>query len=363
MRSTPIPWPDFLRCLLLTAAAAGALVYAFILVLDPFDHLPFSPALARAPVDQNQRFSYPALARDPRFDSVVIGTSTVRLLAPARLDRALGGRFANLAMNSATAYEQSRMLELFVRHREQPRTVLLGIDAPWCELGEELVRYTPRPFPEWMYDDNPWNDLAHLFNGHALEQAARQLQQLLGKRKPRYERDGYENFLPPDAEYDLARARHHLYGQAEPKARPARATGSGPSSEERLAWRFPAHDLLPAMLRMAPAATRKVLVLPPYHAYHLPPAGSASEARWNECRSRIVAIAGQVPNTIVLDFMLDSAISREDSNYWDALHYTTGVADRIVDAIAQGLRTGRGVDDVFVVLGKADFDPVAGSGS
>ncbi|MDT8873146.1 hypothetical protein RAA17_23800 [Komagataeibacter rhaeticus] len=49
----------------------------------------FSP-LARIPVTSNARYTMPALARDPRFDSVVLGTSTSRLMQPALLDRALG---------------------------------------------------------------------------------------------------------------------------------------------------------------------------------------------------------------------------------------------------------------------------------
>ena len=64
----------------------------------------------RAPVATNARFSFPALARSAKFDSAVFGTSTSRLLRPVMLDPEFGARFANLAMNDATAYEQARIL-------------------------------------------------------------------------------------------------------------------------------------------------------------------------------------------------------------------------------------------------------------
>jgi len=97
-------WSTFLRWLLGASSVLAMLLYAFILLLDPYEVVPFAPSLARAPVSTNQRFSYPALARDASFDSAVIGTSTMRLLDPEYLDALTGARFVNLAMNSATAH-------------------------------------------------------------------------------------------------------------------------------------------------------------------------------------------------------------------------------------------------------------------
>ena len=86
------------------------MIYAFVVLVDPFDTLPLSPPADRVPVATNARFAFPALARSPKFDSAIFGTSTSRLLRPAVLNAAFGARFANLAMNAATAYEQSRLL-------------------------------------------------------------------------------------------------------------------------------------------------------------------------------------------------------------------------------------------------------------
>ena len=227
------PWRAFLATLAGAAGGLGRLLAAFIVVSDPHDHLALSPDWPRVPINPNQRFSYPAIARSGRFDSLVVGTSTARMLRPATLGEAFGGRFANLSMNSATAYEQYRIAEVYLRHHPRPRAVVIGVDRVWCERGEHYERYTFREFPEWLYDDDPWNDLRHLFNLGTLEQAIRHLEYWLGRREPRYGDDGYHNFLPSAAEYDLERARELLYGAGGARPRAAPATAVEPSPGER----------------------------------------------------------------------------------------------------------------------------------
>jgi hypothetical protein len=96
-------WRRFFRLAIGTAALAVVIVYGFVVLVDPFDALPLSPPADRVPVASNARFAFPALARSARFDSALFGTSTSRLLRPVTLDPLFGARFANLAMNDATA--------------------------------------------------------------------------------------------------------------------------------------------------------------------------------------------------------------------------------------------------------------------
>ena len=58
--------------------------------MNPYGHLPWHAFGAHAIMDINQRFQYPAIIRSGDFNSVVIGTSTSRLLDPDRLDAKLG---------------------------------------------------------------------------------------------------------------------------------------------------------------------------------------------------------------------------------------------------------------------------------
>ena len=82
-------WRRFFRLAAGTAVLAVAIVYAFVVLVDPFDTLPLSPPVNRVPVATNARFAFPALARSDRFDSAVFGTSTSRLLRPVVLNAAV----------------------------------------------------------------------------------------------------------------------------------------------------------------------------------------------------------------------------------------------------------------------------------
>ena len=330
--SSSDPWRRFCGRLLGASLALAAIVYAFVVILDPFDTLTLSPPFDRSPITTNARYAFPALARSPAFDSMILGTSTSRLLRPAELDPLFGARFANLAMNSATAYEQWRLGMLFARHHPAAKVVLIGLDIVWCETGDSIARYTERSFPEWMYDDNPWNDYLEQFNLYAVEQAGIQFGVLTGLRPRRYGRDGYTDFLPDDAAYDVARARTHLYpdGRAilTPVDPPARMT-----TEERRALRFPALPELDDLLHALPKA-QKILFLVPYHIAGQVRPGSREAIVWGECKARLAALAAAAPRTRLVDFMIPSPVTRADDNYWDRLHYRV----RIADWLARSLR-------------------------
>lgn len=328
-------WAGFARWFFGSAFALGALIYLVVFIVDPFDTLPFSPPLDRVPIASNARFSFPALARSGEFDSAIIGTSTSRLLRPEKLNALFGEHFVNLSMNSATAYEQMRILEVFGRHHPNARTVIAGIDQVWCRPGETIEKYTPRPFPEWMYDTHPYNDFLYHFDLYTIEQTGRQLATLLGLRKIKYGRDGYTNFLPDPALYDLGRVQVALSA--------ARASGLAeaefPADRDPHELRYPALLMLQGALQTLSAETRKILYFAPYHHARQPAPGSQSAVEWDECKRRVGALAAAIPNTVAVDFMIESPFTTTDSNYWDPLHYSTAAAEVLMQDLwkaAQG---------------------------
>jgi len=339
-------WRRCWRTLVWTALVFGAACYALVLVMDPYQNVPFSPPLDRAPVDTNQRFAYPALARHAGFEGALFGTSTARLLDPVRVGAQFDARFANLSMNGATAWEQAQLAHLYLRHHPHARFVLLGLDVVWCETGARYEKFTFRLFPHWMYDDNRWNDLLYLFNDKALEQAVRQIEYQLGAREAKYRIDGYRYFLPPEQDYDLARAREKIYGRADFDAHAVEPPPPAHASRRRATLRFPTHELLAGVLESAPAAATKVLFFVPYHAHVL----RSQAERYAECKGRVTDLAARFENTHVIDFMFPSALTRDDANYWDSLHYRQAVAGRLERLLPQALARRRDAPDLYRYL-------------
>src|SRR5579875_482076 len=102
--SNPVTWRRFALGVLAVFACGSAALWLLLAALDPWGALPLHAGLPREPADHSQRWAYPELARDARFDAAIIGNSASRLINPADLDPAVGAHFVNLAMVHAYAY-------------------------------------------------------------------------------------------------------------------------------------------------------------------------------------------------------------------------------------------------------------------
>jgi len=318
----------FFLVFLAVAGGTTLSIYLFIVTVDPFDTLPLSPPFPRWQVDGNARYAFPSLARSTRFDSANFGTSTSRLLQPAVLDGAFHAHFANLAMNSGSAYEQSRLMEVFTRAHPNARVVTVGLDVVWCVTEGGLRRFSNWRFPEWLYADRPWSYYRHMLDLYTLEKAVQAFAEFTGLKPRNYGSDGYTSFVPPDNTYDAARAARHLAGSG-----PEWPLGDHAGNPET--WRYVALDLLRQRLAAMAPTTRKVLYFVPYNRAKLPARIDQAEMMWNECKRRVLNLAGDIPNTAVVDFMFDSPITDRDTNYWDPFHYRQPVADRLAADLAQ----------------------------
>lgn len=347
-------WRGWTKAFALAALTLTALLFGFIVMLDPYGARVQAGEQARPLMDLNQRFMYPQIVRSGAFNSAVVGTSTLRLLDPAILSAGLSARFANLGMNAATPWEQSQIAGLFARKVAAPRFVIWGVDQTWCEADatSEARRLTPRPFPPWLYDDSAWNDWPRQLNFTTLEIALRLAAHKLGLQPQRLRGDGYEVFTPPEATYDLARARFHLYrghGGHAPDLTP-QSPPEAISATERASWHFPALAWLEQGLAAFPATTRRLIVLPPVHAGAMPREGSAAWQRFAACKAEIAAIAAR-QRAVVADYAHPSVLTREESNYWDPVHYRLPIARRIeADLVALGRGAEATTDPALTVL-------------
>lgn len=348
MTSPFTAWKSFVKVFVGVFAATIAAVYAFVLLIDPYDVVPFSLPLDRRIVSINQRYMYPQIVRSGRFDSLLIGTSTARLVDPALLNAPFGAHFANLAMDAMQAWEQYRVMRYFQRQVGPPKVLLVVVDLVWCHQDADRNRITFRGFPEWLYDDDRWNDYLHLLNYGTVEIAVRQLGYQLRLYRERVRFDGFEVFTPPEDRYDLARARHHLWMGRTPGVVQINPTVAL-TDVERAELRFPALQWLDAVLADLPASSRRILALPPVHISAQPPPGSRDAAVENECRDQIIALARRHAATVI-DWRLDSSVTREDSHYWDRLHYRQPVAQRFARELTAAAIEGRDSEDGSYVI-------------
>ena len=182
-----------------------------------------------------------------------------------------------------------------------------------------------------MYDDNRWNDYANLFDSNTFEIAARIVGVHLGLRRSQYRSDGFAVFTPPDAQYDLQRARQQIHG-ASPDGLPS-ITMSGVGVDD---VRFPSLDLLAPILARVPSPSRKLLVFLPMHAAIQGRPGTLQAAVIAACKAQVAQLARE-HGANVIDWMIELPITTDDSNYWDTAHFRVGVARQVerglIDAV------------------------------
>ena len=102
--------------------------------------------------------------------------------------------------------------------------------------------------------------------------------------------------------------------------------------------RLPDLDRLGTRLGALPRATLKLLWFPPPTREILGEPGTEVAAEWAACKAQAVAISAAVANVVVLDFAFPDAITGDEHNFWDRLHYRRGVRDRILADFGRALR-------------------------
>jgi hypothetical protein len=190
-----------------------------------------------------------------------------------------------------------------------------------------------------MYDDDPWNDFPYLFNTATAEITGRQIGYQLGLYRERLRRDGYGVFVPPEEQYDFAKAQQKIWERHKQKFIPD-APPYVLSAQERADLSFPALSWLDAALARMSSSSMKILAFTPVHVANQGWPGTRTAAVEAECKARVVAVARR-RGAKVIDWRIASPITRNDANYWDESHYRVPIARRLADEMAQAVKLGQ----------------------
>lgn len=337
-RAVPVSWSRFLRTFFGALAFGVCCVYAAIFVIDPYDSGRLTPLNVHGiPGAMPPTYMAASRGRDPAYDSALIGNSTIQLIQPARLDKLdAPRRFVQLSVPGSGPSEQLAIIDWFARHHDHhPAAVVIGIDhhsdGRWCRAGVGPSRTDLRnPFPFWLYDRDTLPYVGNMLRTSTANAALYRLVVLLGKRPPAA-RDGYDDYDTTRV-YDAEAARNRIRAHIPPPSSDADA----PAPPQPIPQSFPSIDALRAALagEFSPA-TRKIVVLLPVNAATIPTLGSVRGRELVGCRRALHELAAAVPNTVFLDFMIDTPLTREDDLFWDDVHYRQPIAQLLEAAIAR----------------------------
>ncbi len=163
----------------LLGAGIGGIIAAVALV-DPFEVYHKATVFIPPITNGTQNYSNAGIAKNYEYDSVVIGSSMTENFTPSQLDRLFGGQFVKLPINGGSPFNHKQMMDLaFSSH--DVRRVLYGMDI------EALTYFYTSPkceMPDYLYDNNLFNDVSYWFNKSVLSQYIPQCLSTLGQTDP-----------------------------------------------------------------------------------------------------------------------------------------------------------------------------------
>jgi hypothetical protein len=316
----PAEWGRWLAAFFGAVVVGAAVVFAVVLIVDPYDSGRVGMLGIAGVDDASPRTADASRARDPQFDSAVIGNSTGQLLKPGELSALTGKHFVQLTVPGTGPREQLAILDFFLRHHPRPGALVIVTDASWCQRDPALP--LQHPFPFWLYGDSTLDYIGHLFSTRGLRLTVRRLAVAAGLR-PRSAPDGYWDYEKEGPAVVVLGPRDDG-GPAPPQVSPD----------------FPAAKLLGDAIKRLPPDLPIVLAMPPTYYTAIPRAGSLAGAEEAACRSALARLVAGRPHSNFINFRVDNDLTRDRANFIDFGHYRAVIARKMEQGIAESIKAG-----------------------
>ncbi len=316
-------WRRWLACLVLGSAGGAAMLFAFILLIDPYTtgRLALSGRLDMA--SGNASFAKAAVIRDPQFDTAIVGASTGDSLDPAHISGISNRSVAQLSIQGTNPANVRLISRTFERHRRgKPTWQIIVIDLNWCHprLATEIY-----PMPKWVYQSSDLEYLSEIFNAEALRTAIRRIGIWIGTVPQSIRVDGYSFRLPLGFDPRIA-------ARDIPTMPPLAVTNDWTPDAP-----FPEIEALAAHIGGLDRSTTILLAVLPVFTSTFEP-GSPAERREAMCRSRLQDIAAARPNTAVHDMRSNSDMAQDPPSYIDQIHFHDRLARIVEKRIGEAVR-------------------------
>lgn len=140
------------------------LAAALVLYVDPFFHY-HAPLSGFPYLVDNQLSQNPGMAKHMDYDSVILGSSMTVNFETDWFQELMDLNTIKLSYSGAYPKDEANIMQIIFDSNPDVKTVFLGIDVITYMGGVDETKY---PIPEYLYDDNPLNDVQYLLNKDVL---------------------------------------------------------------------------------------------------------------------------------------------------------------------------------------------------
>lgn len=161
-------WAISVIALILSALLA---VSSFVFAVDPLTHY-HAPWFALYPLVENERYHNPGIAKNIQYDSVLVGSSMVQNSKVSDFNKAMSCTTVKLSFAAGSLCEYNKIINLSYK-KHKLKNVFWGLDVYSLMENVKDDEDTLNSLPQYLYDENPFNDVNYLLNYDILKLSVR----------------------------------------------------------------------------------------------------------------------------------------------------------------------------------------------
>lgn len=144
-------------------AAAGILlaILVVMVVVDPYFHF-HAPLKNISYRLYSERYMNSGIAKNFEYDALITGSSMNQNFKTSQMDELWGTNAIKIPFSGAGFEEVKENIEIALNSKNDVKYVLWGLD--YNGLNREFDWQGYDEYPEYLYDENPWNDVSYIFN-------------------------------------------------------------------------------------------------------------------------------------------------------------------------------------------------------
>ncbi len=137
------------------------LLAGITIFVDPFLHYHKGQAFLEYPL-KDERYQNDGIARHYEYDSIITGTSMCQNFKCSEFDQLWSANSVKLTSSGATYHESNENIRRALSYKEQVNYVVCSLDGN--RLNYDAFEDEYEGMPEYLYDNNPFNDVKYVLN-------------------------------------------------------------------------------------------------------------------------------------------------------------------------------------------------------
>lgn len=306
-------------CLLIVVGGTMALFDPYFHFHKPFDFQSYSL--------HNQRYQNDGITRHFEYNAIITGTSMTENFKTSEFNELFSVNSIKIPYSGASLKEINDVIERAIERNSDVCMVLRSLDH--YKLFEEKDTMSYTDYPEYLYDDNPFNDTNYLFNKDILLGDAYQTVMMTLKHTPHTTFDEYSNWNNTSTFGKEAVLNSYSRGEVSD------TINKFTEEDYKIVEGTVAKNLIESA-KLHPD-TEFYFFLPPYSMVYWDSLYTAGDIeRHLEAQKLAINMMLRQENIHVFSFMTDYDTICNLDNYKDISHYKEEINSAILSHIKQG---------------------------